>query len=83
MFSAASPEKAFQRPAPPRASSPFPVESASSRVCAVSLFEETSSACRGLSHQRKAGMPSLEPSRMPAWLAEVWDERSGSQRISL
>ena len=32
-----------------------------------------------LSHQRKAGMPSLSPSRMPAWLAEVCDERSGSQ----
>ena len=32
-----------------------------------------------LSNQRKAGMSALAPSRMPAWLAEVWEERSGSQ----
>ena len=30
------------------------------------------------STQRKAGMSSLEPSRIPAWLAPVWDERSVS-----
>ena len=30
------------------------------------------------STQRKAEMSSLEPSRMPAWLAPVWEERSVS-----
>ena len=35
------------------------------------------------STQRKAGMSSLEPSRMPAWLAPVWEERSVSHSLSL
>ena len=30
------------------------------------------------STQRNAGMSSFEPSRIPAWLAPVWEERSGS-----
>ena len=34
------------------------------------------------STQRKAGMSSFEPSRMPAWLAPVWDERSVSHSAS-
>ena len=82
MFSTALPEKAFQRPAPPPESSPLPVESWASRMWVVSILEETIIVCRGLSHQRKAGMPSFEPSRMPAWLAEVWLEKSGSQPVS-
>ncbi len=35
-----------------------------------------------LSTQRKAGMSWFEPSRMPAWLAPVCDERSGSHSVS-
>ena len=34
------------------------------------------------STQRKAGMSSLEPSRIPAWLAPVCEERSGSHSSS-
>ena len=34
------------------------------------------------STQRKAGMSSFEPSRIPAWLAPVWEERSGSHSVS-
>lgn len=33
------------------------------------------------STQRNAGMPSLEPSRIPAWLAPVWEERSVSHSV--
>jgi hypothetical protein len=33
------------------------------------------------STQRKAGMSWLEPSRMPAWLAPVCEERSVSHSI--
>ena len=36
-----------------------------------------------LSTQRKAGMSWFEPSRMPAWLAPVCDERSGSHSRQL
>ena len=38
---------------------------------------------RSRSYQRKAGMPSLLPWRMPAWLADVIDGRIASQRDSL
>ena len=38
---------------------------------------------RSRSYQRKAGIPSLLPWRMPAWLAEVIDGRIASQRDSL
>src|SRR5439155_25676485 len=31
------------------------------------------------SYHRKAGMSSFDPSRMPAWLAEVWDGSWHSQ----
>ncbi len=33
---------------------------------------------RSFSTQRNAGMFSFEPSRIPAWLAPVWEERSVS-----
>ena len=36
----------------------------------------------GLSTHRNAGMSWFEPSRMPAWLAPVCDERSGSHPVS-
>ena len=35
-----------------------------------------------LSTQRNAGMSSLEPSRIPAWLAPVCEERSVSHSVS-
>ena len=34
------------------------------------------------STQRNAGMSSFEPSRIPAWLAPVCDERSVSHSVS-
>ena len=33
------------------------------------------------STQRNAGMSSFDPSRMPAWLAPVCEERSGSHSV--
>ena len=38
---------------------------------------------RSRSYQRNAGIPSLLPCRMPAWLAEVIDGSIASQRDSL
>ena len=35
-----------------------------------------------LSTQRNAGMSSFDPSRIPAWLAPVCEERSGSHSTS-
>ena len=35
------------------------------------------------STHRNAGMSSFEPSRIPAWLAPVWEERSGSHSTML
>ena len=69
----------FQRLAPPSASNPWPVESRCSTSLVVASLLETISLPAGLSYQRKAGMSVLSPRRMPAWLAEVWEERSGSQ----
>ena len=40
--------------------------------------EQATSFAVSFSTQRKAGMSSFEPSRMPAWLAPVCDERSVS-----
>ncbi len=45
------------------------------------LFE-TINRPASLSYQRNAGMPVLSPCRIPAWLAEVCDDRSGSHPIS-
>ena len=33
------------------------------------------------STHRNAGMSSFDPSRIPAWLAPVWDERSVSHSV--
>src|SRR4051795_8405833 len=81
--SGASPEKTFHRLAPPSVSSPSPEESRRSSSFAVSILLETISLPSGLSYQRNAGIPVLSPRRIPAWLAEVCDERSGSQGRSL
>src|SRR5690242_19424891 len=81
--SGASPEKTFQRLAPPLASSPWPDANRCSSSRAVAILLDTISFPEGLSYQRKAGMPVLSPSKIPAWLAEVCEERSGSQGRSL
>ncbi len=44
--------------------------------------EQAVSRPLSLSTQRNAGMSSFEPSRMPAWLAPVCDERSVSHSVS-
>ena len=53
-----------------------------SRPASAGLLE-TIRCWRSRSYQRKAGMPSLLPWRMPAWLADVIDGRIASQRDSL
>jgi len=44
--------------------------------------EQASSRPDSFSTQRKAGMSSLDPSRIPAWLAPVCEERSVSHSAS-
>ena len=44
--------------------------------------EHATTFCRSFSTQRKAGMSSFEPSRIPAWEAPVCEERSGSHSVS-
>jgi hypothetical protein len=44
--------------------------------------EHVTSVPVSFSTHRKAGMSSLEPSRIPAWLAPVWEERSGYHSVS-
>ena len=82
MTSSAPPESRFPRLVPPSTSSPAPF------VCRRSISAQS----RGAEHvirtpvsfstQRKAGMSSFEPSRMPAWLAPVCEERSVSHSTS-
>ena len=65
---------------PPRASSPSPFDTRRSISAASAGRFETSSRSAAFSYQRKAGIPSFEPWRIPAWEAEVWDGSSTSQR---
>ncbi len=44
--------------------------------------EQVIIVCVSFSTQRKAGMSSFEPSRIPAWLAPVCEERSVSHSES-
>src|SRR5512137_2707476 len=44
---------------------------------------ETIRCARSRSYQRNAGIPSLLPWRIPAWLAEVIEGRIASQRESV
>ena len=53
-----------------------------SRAASTGLLE-TIRCWRSRSYQRNAGIPSLLPCRMPAWLADVIDGRIASQRDSL
>jgi hypothetical protein len=62
----APPEKRFPRLAPPFASRPDPMSCLRS-ISAQSCGEEHATTfCRSFSTQRKAGMSSFEPSRIPA-----------------
>ena len=64
-------------------SRPSPFDTRRTITAASAGRLETIRCWRSRSHQRKAGMPSLLPWRMPAWLAEVIDGRIASQRDSL
>ena len=83
MTSSASPESRLPRLAPPSARSPIPVEWRRSISAQSEGEEQTSMRPFSFSTQRNAGMSSLDPSRMPAWLAPVCDERSVSHSASL
>ena len=74
----ASPERRLPRLAPPSVSSPTPVPWRRSSSAQSGGAEHVMSVAVSFSTQRKAGMFSFEPRRMPAWLAPVCDERSGS-----
>ena len=74
----ASPDSRLPRLAPPLASSPRPVEWVRSISAQSAGPEHATSFAVSFTTQRKAGMFSFEPSRIPAWLAPVWDERSVS-----
>ena len=82
MVSSASPESRFPRLAPPSRSSPIPV----ARRCSISAQsageEQVMIRPDSFSTQRNAGMSSFEPSRIPAWLAPVCDDRSVSHSAS-
>ena len=80
--SSASPESRLPRLAPPSTSSPTPVAWRRSISAQSDGDEQTIMRPRSFSTHRKAGMSSLEPSRIPAWLAPVCDERSVSHSAS-
>ena len=79
----ASPVIRLQMLAPSFDSRPSPFDRRRTISAASSGLLETISFWRSRSYQRKAGIPSLVPWRMPAWLAEVIDGRIASQRESL
>ena len=64
-------------------SKPSPFEIRRTISAASTGLLETIRCWRSRSYQRKAGMPSLLPCRMPAWLPDVIDGRIASQRDSL
>jgi hypothetical protein len=66
--------------APSFDSSPSPLDRRRTISPASTGLLETMSFWRSRSNQRKAGMPSFVPCRMPAWLADVIDGSSASQR---
>jgi hypothetical protein len=80
--SSASPDSRLPRLAPPSTSSPMPDErrrSISAQSCGA---EHVISVAVSFSTQRNAGMSSFDPSRIPAWLAPVCEERSVSHSLS-
>ncbi len=70
------------RLAPPFTSRPTPVACRRSISAQSGGAEHVISRPVSFSTQRKAGMFSFEPSRIPAWLAPVCDERSVSHSTS-
>ena len=70
------------RLAPPSRSSPMPVECRRSISSQSGGFEQARRRPVSFSTQRNAGMFSFDPSRIPAWLAPVCDERSVSHSAS-
>ena len=79
----ASPVKMLLMLAPPGLRRPSPLEMRCSMTVASSGWLATRSRRAFFSHQRKLGMPSLLPCRMPAWLAGVVEGSSASQWPSL
>ena len=63
--------------------SPSPFETRRTISPASTGLLETIRCWRSRSYQRKAGMPSLLPWRIPAWLAEVIEGRIASHCDSL
>ncbi len=82
MVSSASPDRRLPRLAPPPARSPSPLAWRRSISAQSAGAEQVISLPVSFSTQRNAGMSWFEPSRMPAWLAPVWDERSVSHSTS-
>ena len=80
--SSASPESRFPRLAPPSVSRPMPVPSRRSISAQSGGAEQVISVAVSFSTQRKAEMSSFDPSRIPAWLAPVCEERSVSHSAS-
>src|SRR3954451_21985367 len=82
MTSSASPESRLPRLAPPSTSSPMPVARRRSISAQSGGAEHVSSVPVSFSTQRNAEMSSFDPSRIPAWLAPVCDDRSVSHSVS-
>ena len=76
--SSASPESRLPRLAPPFTSRPAPVARVRSISAQSAGAEQAITRPVSLSTQRNAGISSFEPRRIPAWLAPVCDDRSGS-----
>ena len=76
----ASPVTRLQMLTPLFDSRPSPLDTRLTISAASTGLLDTISFWRSRSYQRKAGMPSLLPCRMPAWLADVIDGRMASQR---
>ena len=76
-----SPENTFDRDTPPSTSRPWPSDWRCSMIAASRGRFDVSTLPRSLSYQRNAGMFSLLPWRMPAWLAPVCDDRSHSHPV--
>src|SRR3954469_8902939 len=79
----ASPVNRLQMLAPLFESSPSPFEMREAISVASAGLLEAIRCSRSRSYQRNAGIPSLLPWRMPAWLPDVIDGRIASQRDSL
>ena len=80
--SSASPESRLPRLAPPSMSNPMPVACRRSISAQSGGAEQVINVAVSFSTQRKAEMSSFEPSRIPAWLAPVCEERSVSHSLN-